>query len=439
MPTVSSRRRRAPVQHPAAAFPDSLNGSSNSSHGDKRKVADGEYRIIQIAATPDRADRTRITMQANDPQQRIVLDLPQITFDKQQLVVGDAMYAQNRAYGIEFGRSDKHQPFYLCWPTSGTASWLHAPSAFDATPRAGAGRVDLRGAGLFGGGAGGQRGWFLRRLALLRPWPTADRRRTGSSAALRRRAARGTGGCRRRRGAGQPLGPGLVALRYPLLALGAGLALRGRAWSARQLYYACDESRPRIFDQGLAGFALGTDDPAMGYVSVVRLPAEAIAALRPALLDGPRVQHLLASQYSASAYAFSVRYQNCNQWVMEMLAAGWGDLPDGDDLRARAQAWLRDAHYTPQPVQVGSRWLMLASHFVPLLHLDDHPDEDRSAMQLRISLPSTVEAFVHQRYPASTRVEMCHDDERIVIHRGWTPIAAGCKPGEGDRVVSLRD
>lgn len=97
----------------SGSISDSLNGSSNSSGGDKRKVADGEYRIIQIAATPDRADRTRITMQANDPQQRIVLDLPQITFDKQQLAVGDAMYAQNRSYGIEFGRSDKHQPFYL--------------------------------------------------------------------------------------------------------------------------------------------------------------------------------------------------------------------------------------------------------------------------------------------------------------------------------------
>ncbi|MYN15211.1 DUF2145 domain-containing protein [Rugamonas sp. FT107W] len=234
---------------------------------------------------------------------------------------------------------------------------------------------------------------------------------------------------------------GLDLSRFDIRYSHAALAWRSDtgAWSARQLYYACDESRPRIFDQGLAGFALGTDDPALGYVSIVRLPAEAIAPLRPALLDGPRVQHLLAAKYSASAYAFSVRYQNCNQWVMEMLAAGWGDLPDGDDLRERAQAWLREERYTPQPVQVGSRFLMLASHFVPLLHLDDHPDEDRSAMQLRVSLPSTVEAFVQQRYPASMRVELCHDDAQIVIHRGWTPIAAGCKPGEGDRVVSLRD
>ncbi|QJD94155.1 DUF2145 domain-containing protein [Duganella dendranthematis] len=211
------------------------------------------------------------------------------------------------------------------------------------------------------------------------------------------------------------------------------------AWSARQLYYACDEGRPRIYDQGLAGFAMGTDDPQLGYVSIVRLPPQAVLALRPALLDTSRALHLLFAQYSANAYAYGLQYQNCNQWLIEMLAAGWGDLPDGDDLRERAQQWLREQNYAPQPVEVGSRWLMLASYFVPLLHLDDHPDEDRAALQLHISLPSTVETFARDRFPQSERVEICHDDKQIVIHRGWTPIADGCKAGDGDRVVSLTD
>ena len=234
---------------------------------------------------------------------------------------------------------------------------------------------------------------------------------------------------------------GLDLSRFGIRYSHAALAWRSDegVWSARQLYYACDEGRPRIFDQGLAGFAMGTDDPELGYLSIVRLPPEAVLALRPVLLDVPRVQHLLGAEYSANAYAFSLRYQNCNQWIMEMIAAGLGDLADGDDLRARAQQWLRDAAYLPEPVDVGSRLLMLASHFVPLLHLDDHPDEDRAAMKLRISLPVTVEAFVRGRFPASERVELCHDDLQIVIHRGWSPVAAGCKPAEGDRVVSLRD
>lgn len=236
---------------------------------------------------------------------------------------------------------------------------------------------------------------------------------------------------------------GLDLSRFGIRYSHAALAWRSDAgvWAARQLYYACDERRPRIFDQGLAGFAMGTDDPKLGYISIVRLPPEAVLALRPALLDRPRVQHLLAAQYSANAYAFSTRYQNCNQWVAEMLAAGWGDLPDGDNLREQAQDWLRQARYTPAPVTVPSWWLMQAGRFVPLLHLDDHPDHDRAARQLVISLPASVENFVRRRFAASERVELCHDGDRIVVRHGWTPIADGCVPdaGQGDRVISLAD
>ncbi|KQQ33788.1 hypothetical protein ASF61_12150 [Duganella sp. Leaf126] len=93
---------------------DSLNDSSNSSSGNKRKVADGNYRILEIGTTPDRAGRTRLTLQQQGQDgQRVVLDLPQATFAQQGLAAGDTMYAQNRVYGIEFGRVDNRQPFYL--------------------------------------------------------------------------------------------------------------------------------------------------------------------------------------------------------------------------------------------------------------------------------------------------------------------------------------
>ena len=131
-------------------------------------------------------------------------------------------------------------------------------------------------------------------------------------------------------------------------------------WSVRQLYFACDEGRPRLYDQGLAGFVLGTDDPSVGYVSIVWLPREQAAALERAALDNARALRLLAADYSANAYPFSLRYQNCNQWVIEMLAAAWGGLDDSDALRARAQAWLSGQHYEPQAIDVGSHLLMFA-------------------------------------------------------------------------------
>jgi hypothetical protein len=91
---------------------DSLAGSSNSSKGDNRR-ADGNYQIIDIDHTPGRAGSTRVAMQAGDPQQRIVLDLPEEVFAKQGLARGDFVHAQNRSYGLEFARADTREAFFL--------------------------------------------------------------------------------------------------------------------------------------------------------------------------------------------------------------------------------------------------------------------------------------------------------------------------------------
>nr|WP_230559004.1 DUF2145 domain-containing protein [Variovorax paradoxus] len=232
---------------------------------------------------------------------------------------------------------------------------------------------------------------------------------------------------------------GLDLSRFGIRYSHTAIAWKGAngTWSARQLYYACDEGHPRLYDQGLAGFIMGIDDSTLGYISIVAMPSDAAQALRSAALDTPRALQLLAARYSANAYPFSLRYQNCNQWVMELLAVAWGGLPAGDDLRERAQQWLREAAYKPKPVDVGSHALVFASNFVPLLHLDDHPKDDIYALRLRVSLPSTVEAFVREQRPGSERIELCHDRKQVVVHRGWESVVDGCLPAETDRVVLL--
>ena len=208
-------------------------------------------------------------------------------------------------------------------------------------------------------------------------------------------------------------------------------------WSVRQLYYACDEGRPRLYDQGIGGFLLGTDQPDIGHVSIVLLPTAAGAQLQRAALDRQRALRLLASQYSANAYPFSSRYQNCNQWVVELLAAAWGELPDGLDLRERAQGWLASNAYDPPPVVVDSHWIKFAAAFMPLIHLDDHPQDDRYGMAFRISMPAAIEDFTHRRLSSARRIELCHNGRRVVIREGWQPIADGCRPAAGDRVATL--
>jgi hypothetical protein len=232
---------------------------------------------------------------------------------------------------------------------------------------------------------------------------------------------------------------GLDLRRFGLRYSHAGVSLKGSPnapWSVRQLYYACDEERARIFDQGIAGFVLGMDDARQGYVSIVFVPQAEAAALELSALDNALALRLLAGRYSANAYAFGLRYQNCNQWLVELLAVAWGALDsEAPELRLRAQRWLAASGFRPPPVELNSHLLMFAAPFVPFIHLDDHPEEDRFALGLHVTLPSAIEDFVRARAPGSRRVELCHDEHRIVVRRGWSVMTDGCRPGAQDEVI----
>jgi hypothetical protein len=236
---------------------------------------------------------------------------------------------------------------------------------------------------------------------------------------------------------------GLDLSRFGLRYSHAGIALAhsdNAPWSVRQLYYACDEGKPRVYDQGISGFLLGTDNPSIGYLSVLLLPDDKAQMLAHAALDKHQALQVLGSQYSANAYAFSVRYQNCNQWVMELLATAWSDVHAVDDARgerAAAQDWLALRAYEPTTIDVGSRWLMWAAAVIPFVHTDDHPQQDLGDKRFRISMPASIEAFVQREVPKAQRIEFCHIDKHVVIHRGWSMMADGCQAGEGDSVIEL--
>jgi hypothetical protein len=218
---------------------------------------------------------------------------------------------------------------------------------------------------------------------------------------------------------------GIDLSRFDMRYSHAGISLRAHPngpWSVRQLYFDCDERRPRIFDQGIAGFLVGSGDPSIGYLSVVLLP-DSSNDLERITLDNRRALGLLGASYSANAYAFAQRYQNCNQWVAEMLAVAWGQLSDSAQLRVQAQSWLADAGYQPARFEVGNPVLMWLGGVLPWLHRDDHPQ--------------AIESFARARAAGARRIEFCHADRRIVIREGWEPIAAGCKPGEADRVIEM--
>ncbi|GAA0744616.1 DUF2145 domain-containing protein [Ideonella azotifigens] len=220
-----------------------------------------------------------------------------------------------------------------------------------------------------------------------------------------------------------------------------GVALADSAngpWSVRQLYYACDEKMPRLFDQGVAGFISGTDKPDEGYVSLLLPTPEQAEVLARLALSNAEALRLLGADYSANAFPFSTRYQNCNQWVAELLAAAWGPVAlQPEQPRERAQAWLSGHGYTPTLMDASAPWLALVKPFIPFVHDDDHPTEEAESRIYRVSMPASIEGLVRDNAPQVQRVELCHAGTRVVVHRGWSPLGAACEPGEGDEVLAL--
>lgn len=224
----------------------------------------------------------------------------------------------------------------------------------------------------------------------------------------------------------------------------AGFSLRASPetpWAVRQLYYDCEARAPRLFDQGMAAFLLGAERPELGYVWLIVLPPEAEAAVEAAARDDARALQLLHPRYSANAFAWGLAFQNCNQWVAELLGAAWsGRVPAGAEsgaARAASLAWLREAGYEPTVFEVGSRALMWAGRFVPWLHDRGHPEEDLAARRYRVHMPASIESFVRARVPGARRFELCHDGRQVVVREGWEYIAEGCVAGPGDRVLAL--
>lgn len=256
--------------------------------------------------------------------------------------------------------------------------------------------------------------------------------------------------------------------RFQLQYSHSGLALkdsRNSPWSVRQLYYACDESRARLYDQGLAGFLLSAGNTPTVRLSLVTLPDADGTRLAERALDNRLALALLSPRYSASAYAFSTRYQNCNQWVAELMGFAWAPSDQADrppaapeaplpadpvanananakaiadtPTRARAQQRLTELGYDPAPVVVPSHAVMFAAQFVPLIHTDDHPVDDLYAMRLRVSTPSALEAFAHRLVPQAQRIEFCAAGATLVVRRGWTPLPPDCRASDGDEVLPL--
>ncbi|MBC7941362.1 MAG: hypothetical protein H7Z19_16690 [Chitinophagaceae bacterium] len=118
----------------SSAVSDSIGTSSNSlsnsverssKSSSKDDVAQGDYRIVQVATVAGRPGVLRLKLQplvaaadradaaAAEDDGSLYLTLPQLAFDRSRLGAGQVVTASQRPYGIEFARADNREAFFL--------------------------------------------------------------------------------------------------------------------------------------------------------------------------------------------------------------------------------------------------------------------------------------------------------------------------------------
>lgn len=168
--------------------------------------------------------------------------------------------------------------------------------------------------------------------------------------------------------AGQDLGK--YQLRYSHL--GWAYKTAEGPWRVLHKLNQCGTSTGALYRQGLGEFFL---DDLWRHEAVWSVPAPALQAPLFALLTDPaRSTRLNERDYNMVSYAWGTRYQQSNQWALEMMALA---SEPGIATRQQAQAWLGFKGYQPSTLRLGALTRLGASTTSAHIRFDDHPNAKR--------------------------------------------------------------
>jgi hypothetical protein len=93
----------------------SIEKSSASSTTDEKKVADGDYQLLEMAELAERPGMLRLRLQAlaGADKQEFFLLLPRQAAEAGRLAEGKIVTAQQRPYGLEFAAAETKAAFFL--------------------------------------------------------------------------------------------------------------------------------------------------------------------------------------------------------------------------------------------------------------------------------------------------------------------------------------
>lgn len=172
-------------------------------------------------------------------------------------------------------------------------------------------------------------------------------------------------------------------------------------WRVLHKLNECGTAHAGVYRQGLGDFFF--DQPHRYEVRIAFLDPALQAQMLAGLLGGSYLARVHEPAYSMVAYAWSTRYQQSNQWVIETLAL----LSDPTvNSRGQAQMWLLRHGYQPGTVQIPAAQRLAARLGAAHIAFDDHPAQLRYAGQIQTVTADSVFDWLHRSYPMTRSLEL---------------------------------
>lgn len=175
-------------------------------------------------------------------------------------------------------------------------------------------------------------------------------------------------------------------------------------WIVMHELNQCGTANSDLYNEGLANFFM--DDP-FRFESLLLIPSSEIQEKLIKMLRSTMPKQLHEVRYNMVAYPFSTRYQNSNQWALEILASA---LAKDIDIRQReqAQAWLQFAGYQASTIEVSMLSRLGGRMFRANIAFDDHPMGRRMAGQIDTVTVESIDQFLQRRDPQLRRITVMY-------------------------------
>lgn len=189
---------------------------------------------------------------------------------------------------------------------------------------------------------------------------------------------------------------GIDLREYGLVYSHLGLAWRdhpkGR-WFTFHLLNPCNTEKSELADHSLEDFY---KVDLFSYDAVVAIPSPELQLKLLKAFFSPLATTLHHPVYSMISYPYSTRYQNSNQWVLEVTAAALG--PENlIQNRVQAQNWLKENGYDPSHIHISRLKRIGVQAVSPHVRFDDHTEEEQKyARYMVVSADSIIKLLERQ-------------------------------------------